>query len=281
VRVLSVDRLGQAVERLFRRACVELPGEVEAALRRAAEEERAPLARSVLGDLVENCAVARAEGVPLCQDCGQAVLFVDLGQEVRLEGGDAGEAIREGVSRAYREGYLRKSVVRDPLFDRANTGDNTPPVVHWRLVPGDRVRLAAAPKGMGSENMSRIGMLKPAEGAEGVLRFVVETVRLAGPNPCPPTVLGVGIGGTFESCAVAAKRALLRPLGTPHPDPRYAGLEERIRAECDALGIGPAGYGGATTVLGVHLEPLPTHIAGLPVAVNVCCWACRHEEEVL
>jgi fumarate hydratase subunit alpha len=281
VRILSADSVRDAVERLFRRACVELPAPVRAALEKAREREDSPLAEGVLGDLIENCAIASEEGIPLCQDCGQAVLFADLGQEVRFEGGDLNEAIREGVRRAYLGGYLRKSVVLDPLFDRKNSGDNTPPVVHWRIVPGDRVRLSAAPKGMGSENMSRIGMLKPSDGVEGVLGFVVETVRLAGPNPCPPTILGVGIGGTFESCALTAKRALLRSLGEPNPDPRYAELEARILAECNRLGIGPAGYGGRATVLGVHLEPLPTHIAGMPVAVNCCCWACRHAEEVL
>jgi fumarate hydratase subunit alpha len=210
-----------------------------------------------------------------------AVLFVDLGEDVHLEGGSLEEALHEGVRKAYTDGYLRKSVVTDPLYDRKNTGDNTPAIIHYRRVPGSELSITVAPKGMGSENMSRICMLRPADGEEGVLEKVVETVSLAGPNPCPPLVLGICVGGNFETAPLGAKRALLRPLGEPHPDPRYAALERRILEACNDLGIGPGGYGGSVTVLGAALEALPTHIAGMPLAVNVCCHALRHASAVL
>ena len=281
MRVLPAPHLIETVRSLALEANRILPPPVLRALEDAADREVLPLARSVLGDLTENARLAREGSLPLCQDCGLAVVFLSWGQEVFLEGASLREAVDEGIRRAYREGYLRKSVVADPLFDRANTGDNTPAVVHLELVPGDRVEVTVAPKGMGSENMSRLALLRPADGEEGVLRFLEETVRLAGPNPCPPVVLGVGLGGNFETVALAAKKALLRPLGRPHPDPRYASLEREALARINRLGIGPGGYGGATTALAVHLDPLPTHIAGMPVAVNFCCHALRHASGVL
>ena len=281
MRVLPAPHLIETVRSLALEANRILPPPVLRALEDAADREVLPLARSVLGDLTENARLAREGSLPLCQDCGLAVVFLSWGQEVLLEGASLREAVDEGIRRAYREGYLRKSVVADPLFDRANTGDNTPAVVHLELVPGDRVEVTVAPKGMGSENMSRLVLLRPADGEEGVLRFLEETVRLAGPNPCPPVVLGVGLGGNFETVALAAKKALLRPLGRPHPDPRYAALEREALARINRLGIGPGGYGGATTALAVHLDPLPTHIAGMPVAANLCCHALRHASATL
>ena len=281
MRVLPAPHLIETVRSLALEANRILPPPVLRALEDAADREVLPLPRSVLGDLTENARLAREGSLPLCQDCGLAVVFLSWGQEVLLEGASLREAVDEGIRRAYREGYLRKSVVADPLFDRANTGDNTPAVVHLELVPGDRVEVTVAPKGMGSENMSRLVLLRPADGEEGVLRFLEETVRLAGPNPCPPVVLGVGLGGNFETVALAAKKALLRPLGRPHPDPRYAALEREALARINRLGIGPGGYGGATTALAVHLDPLPTHIAGMPVAANLCCHALRHASATL
>ena len=281
MRVLPAAQLVERIRELALEANRVLPGPVLRALKEGRDREPLPLARSVLEDLLENARIAREESLPLCQDCGLAVVFLSWGQEVLLEGASLREAVDEGIRRAYREGYLRKSVVADPLFDRVNTGDNTPAVVHLELVPGDRVEVTVAPKGMGSENMSRLVLLRPADGEEGVLRFLEETVRLAGPNPCPPVVLGVGLGGNFETVALAAKKALLRPLGRPHPDPRYAALEREALARINRLGIGPGGYGGATTALAVHLDPLPTHIAGMPVAVNLCCHALRHASATL
>ena len=281
MRVLPAAQLVERIRELALEANRVLPGPVLRALKEGRDREPLPLARSVLEDLLENARIAREESLPLCQDCGLAVVFLSWGQEVLLEGSSLREAVDEGVRRAYREGYLRKSVVADPLFDRVNTGDNTPAVVHLELVPGDRVEVTVAPKGMGSENMSRLVLLRPADGEEGVLDFLVEAARAAGPNPCPPVVLGAAVGGNFETVALAAKKALLRPLGRPHPDPRYAALEREALARINHLGIGPGGYGGATTALAVHLDPLPTHIAGMPVAANLCCHALRHASATL
>ena len=281
MRVLPAPHLIETVRSLALEANRILPPPVLRALEDAADLEVLPLARSVLGDLTENARLAREGSLPLCQDCGLAVVFLSWGQEVLLEGSSLREAVDEGVRRAYREGYLRKSVVTDPLFDRINTGDNTPSVIHLESVPGDRVEITVAPKGMGSENMSRIALLRPADGEEGVLDFLVEAARAAGPNPCPPVVLGAAVGGNFETVALEAKKALLRPLGQPHRDPRYAALEAEALRRINALGIGPGGYGGATTALAVHLSCLPTHIAGMPAAVNFCCHALRHASGVL
>ncbi|WP_025322764.1 fumarate hydratase [Deferrisoma camini] len=277
MREVSVERITEAVRRLSVEANTRLGDDVVAAFERFREGEQSPTGRDVLAQLLENARIARDEGLPLCQDTGFAVVFVDLGQDVHLVGGDLYEAVNEGVRQGYREGYLRKSIVADPLR-RKNTGDNTPAVVHVRLVPGDRVRITFAPKGGGSENMSGIAMLKPADGVEGVKRFVIDRVRQAGPNPCPPTIVGVGIGGTFEIAALLAKRALLRPVGDRNPDPFYGDLEEELLAEVNRLGIGPAGLGGTTTSLDVHIEVHPCHIASLPVAVNIQCHSARHKE---
>jgi len=281
MRSVAVSAVTDLVEKLLLEANYGIPRNVALALERGRVEETSTLGKAVLEDILENHRIAAEERVPVCQDCGLAVLFCDVGQDVHFEGGSFEDALHEGVRRAYTEGFLRKSVVTDPLFRRKNTGDNTPAVVHLRLVPGEEVHISVAPKGMGSENMSALLMMKPADGVEGVVEFVVETVRKAGPNPCPPVVIGVGIGGNFETAPLAAKRALLRPLGMPHPDEEYAVLERRLLVAVNALGIGPGGYGGRITCLGVAAEWLPTHIAGLPVAVNLCCHALRHADGIL
>ncbi len=281
MKVIRISRVRDTVRSLALEASFVLPQDIAAALEGGRERETSPLGVAVFDDLLRNRDIARRERIPLCQDCGMAVLFVDLGEDVRFEGGSLEEALHEGIRSAYTEGYLRKSVVRDPLFDRKNTGDNTPAIIHYRRVPGRKLSITVAPKGMGSENMSRIYMLRPADGPEGVLEKVVETVALAGPNPCPPLVLGICVGGNFETAPLGAKRALLRPLGKPHEDPRYADLERRIVEDCNNLGIGPGGYGGNVTVLGAAIEDLPTHIAGMPLAVNVCCHVLRHASAVL
>lgn len=280
MRELHVNEIAEAVRRMAVEANRELGQDVLDAFGRFREAEESPTGRDILDQLCENARIAREEGLPLCQDTGFAVLFVDLGQDVRLVGGDLQAAVDEGVRKGYTEGYLRKSIVADPLR-RVNTGDNTPAVVHVKIVPGERVHLTFAPKGGGSENMSGVAMLKPADGVEGVKKFVIQRVSEAGPNPCPPTVVGVGIGGTFEVAAYLSKRALLRPLGQRHADPYYAALEEELLEAVNRLGIGPQGLGGTTTSLDVHVEAHPCHIASLPVAVNIQCHSARHKEAVL
>ncbi len=276
MREVSVEKITGAVESLFIEAAYQLPGDMYRVLRSAALSEKGELAASVLRTIEENAIVA-SEGVyPLCQDCGMAIVFIDLGQDVRLIGGDLTDAVNEGVRRAYTKGFLRNSIVDDPLFERKNTGDNTPAMIHLRIVPGGEIHITAAPKGFGSENMSVVAMLSPAAGAQGVVDCVVGAVKKAGPNPCPPIVVGVGIGSDFEGVAELAKRALLRSVEVRNPHPAYAALEERLLSEINALGIGAAGYGGTVTALGVNIEQAPTHIAGLPVAVNICCHANRH-----
>lgn len=279
MRTIPAARITEAVARLCIRANTVLPPDVAAALEACRTAEPWPLAGETLDLLRDNLARARERDLPICQDTGMACVFVELGQEVHIEG-NFEEAVHEGVRRGYGEGYLRKSMVADPLR-RVNTGDNTPAAVTLRLVPGDKCTVTVAPKGFGSENMSRLAMLKPADGVEGVKNFVVETVRLAGPNPCPPMVLGVGIGGSFDKVAALAKHALLRPLDRPNPDPYYAQLEGELLEEINALGIGPQGFGGRTTCLGLAIETAPTHVAGLPVAVNVSCHVTRRATEVL
>ena len=279
MREISASLITEAVARLCVEANRNLPGDVCAALQQAAREEPFAPARDILDILVRNEGIARAEGMPICQDTGMAIVFADVGQDVHIVGGFE-EAIHEGVRRGYVDGLLRKSVVADPLR-RVNTGDNTPAIIHTRLVPGDQVTLTVAPKGFGSENMSRLAMLTPAAGIEGVKAFVLETVRLAGANPCPPMVLGIGIGGDFEQVAEMAKRALMLPLRQSNPDPFYADLERELLAAINETGIGPQGFGGKTTCLGLRILQKPTHIAGLPVAVNVSCHVTRHATEVL
>lgn len=263
------------------RLCIEantcLPAGAEAALRAAREAEPWPAARGILEDLCSNLDIARATRLPICQDTGLVTVFLELGQDVHISGGGLDEAVQEGVRRGYAEGYLRKSVVRDPLR-RVNTGDNTPAALKLHIVPGEGVRITVSPKGAGSENMCRIKMLTPAEGEEGVRRFVVDAVLSAGGNPCPPTVVGVGIGGGFDTVAAIAREALLRPVGEPNADGYYAAMERELLAEINASGLGPQGLGGRTTALAVYIEVRPTHIAMLPAAVCICCHADRHAE---
>ncbi len=279
MRTIPAARITEAVARLCIRANTVLPPDIAAALEACRASEPWPLAGDTLDLLRDNLSRAGERNLPICQDTGMACVFVELGQEVHIEG-NFEQAVHEGVRRGYGEGYLRKSMVADPLR-RGNTGDNTPAAITLRLVPGDKCAVTVAPKGFGSENMSRLAMLKPADGVEGVKRFVVETVRLAGPNPCPPVVLGVGLGGSFDKVAALAKHALLRPLDRPNPDPFYAQLEGELLEEINALGIGPQGFGGRTTCLGLAIEAAPTHVAGLPAAVNVGCHVTRRAAEVL
>lgn len=279
MRTISAATITETVARLCIQANTVLPADVAAALDACRASEPWPLAEETLALLQDNLVQARDRDLPICQDTGMACVFVELGQEVHIEG-DFEEAIHQGVRRGYGEGYLRKSIVGDPLR-RVNTEDNTPASITVRIVPGDKCVLTVAPKGFGSENMSRLAMLKPSDGVEGVKRFVLETVRLAGPNPCPPMVLGIGIGGSFDKVAALAKHALLRPLDQKNPDPFYAALEAELLEEINALGIGPQGFGGRTTCLGLAIETAPTHVAGLPVAVNVSCHVTRRATEVL
>jgi len=278
MRNISPEKITGAV----RDACIsmntQLPEDVLLSLEKALEVEPSPMGREVLEQLVENARLASREKLPLCQDTGLVVAFVTMGGDVHVEG-DLAEAINEGVRRGYQEGYLRKSICHP--FTRKNTGDNTPAIVHVDLVPGDRLKIVIAPKGGGSENMSRVTMLKPSDGIEGIKNFVVERVRESGANPCPPLVIGVGIGGTFEKAALIAKKALLRPVGSPNPDPELDVLEKELLEEINNLGVGPQGLGGRTTALAVHVKMHPCHIASLPVAVNINCHASRHKEIIL
>lgn len=250
------------------------------AIKSAYEKEQSVTGKDILQQLIENAQIAKNESVPMCQDTGFAVIFLELGQEVHIEGGNLEDAINEGVRKGYTEGYLRKSIVGHPL-ERVNTGDNTPAVIHTRIVPGDKLKITIAPKGGGSENMSTLKVLKPAQGVEGVKDFVLESVKAAGPNPCPPIIVGVGIGGTFEKAALLAKESLLRPVGQPSSDPYAAKLEKELLELVNKTGIGPQGLGGKTTALAVHVNVYPAHIASLPVAVNINCHAARHKEVVL
>lgn len=280
MRDLHADEITRVVRELCIRAATELPQEVVDALDRAIAEEDSPLAAEVLRQLKANAALARQTGLPLCQDTGMAVVFAELGQDCHVVGGDFNRAVHEGVGRGYREGFLRPSIVESPLH-RANTGDNTPAVIHLQLVPGDRLKLTVITKGFGCENMSALRMLTPADGVAGIRRVVVETVEQAGGNPCPPLVVGVGIGGTFDHCAHLAKRAVFRPLDSSHPEPRVAALERELLQAVNATGIGPQAVGGRTTALAVHIETHPGHIASLPVAVNLQCHSHRYQEAVL
>mgnify|MGYP000415250772 CR=1 FL=1 len=280
MREIPVSRITDAVERLCIEANTHLPDDVKRAIEACRACEDGDIAVGVLDNIMENYQIADRECVPICQDTGMACVFLEIGQDVHLTGGDLREAVDEGVRRGYINGYLRKSVVADPLR-RVNTENNTPALITVDLVPGDKVKLTVAPKGFGSENMSRLKMLKPADGAEGVKDFVIETVKLAGANPCPPVILGVGIGGSFDKVAQLAKHALLRPIDQPNPDEYYAAMERELLERINALGIGPQGFGGRTTALGVNIETMPTHVAGLPVAVNVSCHVTRRAKSVL
>ena len=277
---ISASEITRAVAEICVRANYDLPSDVEQAIEKAIQAEESPLGLEILRQLLENSRIARAEGLPICQDTGLAVVFADVGQDVHVTDGDLAEAIQEGVRRGYEEGYLRKSVVAHPL-DRVNTGDNTPAVIHFEIVPGDRLRLVVAPKGAGSENMSALRMLKPSDGADGVKRFVVETIAAAGANPCPPIVVGIGLGGTMEKVALLAKKALLRDLGERSRKSLDATLEDELLELVNRTGIGPSGLGGRVTALAIHVESCPCHIASLPVAVNIQCHAARHAEVTL
>ena len=281
MRELDVAQITEAVARLAVESCSYLGEDVVAFFERAAEREESETGRDIFRQLLENAELAKDTGRPLCQDTGLAVVFLEIGQDVHLVGGSLEEAVDEGVRKGYAEGYLRKSAVADPIGARKNTGDNTPAMLHTRVVPGDKVRVIVAPKGGGAENMSALGMLKPSQGRQGAIDFIVDTVSKAGPNPCPPVIAGVGLGGTFEKAAYMAKHALMREVGSVNPDPRLAELEDEIERRCNALGIGPAGLGGTTTVVDVFVEELPAHIASMPVAVNMQCHSARHKEAVL
>lgn len=280
MREINTAELTEQISRMCIEANLKLSSDVKNRILEAEQEEELPLGKKILGQLKKNMEIAEEEQIPICQDTGMAVVFLEIGQEVQLIGGFLGDAVNEGVRRGYQEGYLRKSVVSDPLL-RVNTKDNTPAILHTSIVPGDRIKITVAPKGFGSENMSRIYMLKPADGEEGVRQAVLETVRLAGPNACPPMVIGVGIGGTFELCAYLAKKALTRSLEEHSTLPHIRKLEEELLLSVNELGIGAGGLGGRTTALGVNIETYPTHIAGLPVAVNICCHVNRHISCVL
>jgi fumarate hydratase subunit alpha len=267
------------VRDLCMEANTDLGKDVLQAFDRAMEKEESPLAVEILKELKENARIAKEEKVPICQDTGFAVVFIELGQEVHLVGGDLTQAVFEGVRRGYRDGYLRKSICHP--FTRANTGDNTPAIIHTEIIPGDKVKITIAPKGGGSENMSRVTMLTPSDGVEGIKKFVVQRVKESGSNPCPPTIVGIGIGGTLEQAALLAKKSLLRPLGSKNPDPELGKLESEILTEINKLGIGPQGLGGRTTSLAVHILMMPCHIASFPLAVNIQCHAQRHKEVVI
>ena len=280
MRTVKAVEVTEAIKEMCIEANHFLSPDMKKALAAAVETEKSPLGRQILEQLEENRKIAGEDRIPICQDTGMAVIFMDIGQDVHFEGGILEDAVQLGVKQGYEEGYLRKSVVKDPLF-RENTGDNTPAVIHYSIVPGDQVKITVAPKGFGSENMSRIFMLKPADGMEGVRKAVVTAVKEAGPNACPPVVVGVGIGGTFEKCAVMAKRALTRPVDERSKIPHICELEEELRKEINDSGIGPGGLGGTITALAVNIEQYPTHIAGLPVAVNICCHVNRHVARTL
>ncbi len=281
MREIETRRITETVSRLFREANVSLPDDVLAALKAARAAEVSPAARDALERILENATIAGAEGTPLCQDTGTAVVFLELGQEVYVTGGDLYRAVNEGVRQGYREGFLRKSMAARPHTARTNTTDNTPAVIYTDIVPGDRLRIIVLPKGGGAENMSALKMLSPSDGRQGIIDFVVSTIDKAGSNPCPPVIVGVGIGGTADRALVLAKRALLRPVGQSSPDPETADLEKDLLRRVNDLGIGTMGYGGTITALAVHVETMPAHIASLPVAVNPVCHSARHREDTL
>lgn len=276
IRQIKAETVTQTVKQLFLDCNYFIGKDIMTALEKARENEKSKVGKSVLTQIIENDKLAAKEEVPLCQDTGMAILFVEYGDKVVIEDGSFEDAVNEGVRQAYKDGYLRKSVVKDPVFDRLNTKDNTPAIIHTRIVKGDKIKITAGGKGFGSENMSAIKMLTPSYGIEGVKKFILDTVRTAGPNPCPPIVVGVGIGGTFERCAQLAKKATFRAIDTHNEDERYAKLENELLESINKMGFGPAGLGGTTTAIGVNIETSPTHIAGMPVAVNICCHAARH-----
>ncbi len=281
MRDIKAEEITKTVSRLFLEANFFLPEEVTAALKQARETEESAVGRDVLDRILENKDISAEERIPLCQDTGSAVVFLELGQEVHIVGGDLYEAVNEGVRQGYNEGYLRKSIVDQPHSARVNTKDNTPAIIHTDIAPGDKLKITVMPKGGGAENMSRLAMMPPARGRQGIIDFVVNAVEEAGSNPCPPVIVGVGIGGTAETTMLLAKKALLRKIGEPNPNSEYAELEKEILQRVNNLGIGPMGYGGRTTALAVNIEVFPCHIASMPVAVNLQCHSARHKEAVL
>jgi fumarate hydratase subunit alpha len=276
MKTILASSIIPAVRQLCMDACTILGDDVIQAIEQSLKSEESPIGREILGRILENASIAKTEKIPLCQDTGMAVVFVEIGQDVSISGGNLDEAINEGVRQGYRDGHLRKSVL-DPIT-RLNTGDNTPAVIHYDIVPGNTLKITLAPKGFGSENMSRVTMFPPSAGIEGVKQFILQRVEESGGNPCPPIVVGVGLGGTFEKSALLAKKSLLRPLGTVNPDPMLAELEAELLSRINDLGIGPLGLGGRTTALAVHVNTYPTHIASIPCAVNIQCHSCRHSE---
>lgn len=280
MREVSVDRITETVAQLCVRANMTLPEDVECTLIQSEKKEKSPVGKQVLGDLIDNLTIAKEDKLPICQDTGMAVVFADIGQDVHLTGGLLEDAIEKGIAKGYTEGYLRRSIVGDPL-QRVNTNDNTPGVIHTRIVAGERITITVAPKGFGSENMSRLAMLEPSAARDGVVKFVLDTVLHAGSNPCPPIIVGVGIGGDFEYAALLAKKALCRDLSSKNSNPYYTKMEEELEQKINGLGIGAQGFGGVITTLGVNIETYPTHIAGLPVAVNIGCHVTRHASEVI
>ena len=279
MRIVNAEQVRDVVRKLCIEANCHLTDDLKTCIKDCRACEPFPVAQGILDQIIENFNIADENSVPVCQDTGMACVFIEVGQDVHVEG-NLEEAIHEGVRRGYTEGYLRKSVVRDPL-DRVNTGDNTPAMIYYQIVPGDKIDITVAPKGFGSENMSQIKMLKPSDGLQGVKDFVLKVVEEAGPNPCPPIVVGVGVGGTFDKAALMAKQALIRPVDSRHPEAFWADLEDELLEKINALGIGPQGFGGRTTALAVNIEKCPTHIAGLPVAVNINCHVTRHQSEVI
>ena len=280
MREIEAKQITEVVARLCVKANEYLPEDVKCAIKKCREKEDWDTAKGVLDQIIENFEIAEETQVPICQDTGMACVFLEIGQDVHIVGGDLTEAVNEGVRQGYKEGYLRKSVVADPIR-RGNTGDNTPAMIYTEIVPGEKIKITMGPKGFGSENMSAIRMLKPSAGLQGIKDFIIETVEAAGPNPCPPMVVGVGIGGTFDKAALLAKKALMRPLDSSNPDPYYADLEVELLEKINELGIGPQGFGGRTTAIGLNIETMPTHIAGMPCAVNINCHVTRHQTEVI
>ncbi len=281
MRDIEAREVTRTVSQLFQEACYKLPEDILNALKWAREAEESPVGCEVLDRILENADLAVKEGIPLCQDTGTALVFLELGQEVHITGGDLYTAVNEGVRQAYDEGYLRKSMVRQPFSARINTKDNTPAIIYTDVVPGDKLKITALPKGGGAENMTRLAMLTPSRGRQGIVDFVVNAIDEAGSNPCPPVIVGVGIGGTVERTILLAKRALMRKVGEPNPDAEVAELEKKLLERVNKLGIGPMGYGGRVTALAVHVEVLPAHIASMPVAVNLQCHSARHKEAIL
>jgi len=281
MREIKISEITETISRLFQEACYYLPEDVLTALKNARKKEESPVARDVLDRILENTEIAAKGEIPLCQDTGNAIIFLELGQEVHITGGDLHAAVDEGVRQGYDKGYLRKSVVRQPFSARVNTKDNTPAIIYTDIVPGDKFKIIAKPKGGGSENMTRLTVLTPAQGRQGIIDYVVNRVDESGSNPCPPVIVGVGIGGTTDKTMLMAKKALLRKVGEPNPDAEVAELERAILERVNNLGIGAMGYGGRITALAVHVDTFPCHIASLPVAVNLQCWCARHKEAIL